>query len=62
MLGNLKSIITGTCRVLRETYLLPYLAEFEWRFDLAATIPALGSAALAKPLPFWRLKMADSVP
>lgn len=63
-LGNIKAAITGTYRAINSKHVPRYLAEFEYRFnrryDLAAMIPRLTSAAVrTAPMPYRLLKLAE---
>ena len=63
-LGNIKAAITGTYRSITPKHVPRYLAEFEYRFnrryDLAAMLPRLATAALqAPPMPYRLLKLAE---
>ena len=63
-LGNIKVAITGTYRAIRQKRVPRYLTEFEYRFnrryDLAAMIPRLATAALqTPPMPYLLLKLAE---
>ena len=64
VLGNVKASIVGTYRSIHEKHVPRYLAEFEYRFnrrfDLAAMLPRLTSAALrTAPMPYRLLKLPD---
>ena len=63
-LGNIKAAITGTYRSIAPKHVPRYLAEFEYRFnrryDLAAMLPRLATAALqTPPMPYRLLKLAE---
>ena len=63
-LGNMKAAITGTYRSIAPKHVPRYLAEFEYRFnrryDLAAMLPRLATAALkTPPMPYRLLKLAE---
>ena len=63
-LGNIKAAITGTYRSIAPKHVPRYLAEFGYRFnrryDLAAMLPRLATAALqAPPMPYRLLKLAE---
>ena len=63
-LGNIKAAITGTYRSIAPKHVPRYLAEFEYRFnrryDLAAMLPRLATAALqTPPIPYRLLKLAE---
>jgi transposase-like protein len=63
-LGNIKAAITGTYRAIAPKHVPRYLAEFEYRFnrryDLAAMLPRLATAALqTPPMPYRFLKLAE---
>jgi hypothetical protein len=63
-LGNIKAAITGTYRSIHTKHVPRYLAEFEYRFnrryDLAAMLPRLTSAAVrTTPMPYRLLKLAE---
>ena len=63
-LGNIKAAITGTYRSIASKHVPRYLAEFEYRFnrryDLAAMLPRLATAALqTPPMPYRLLKLAE---
>src|ERR687889_620016 len=63
-LGNIKAAITGTYRSIAPKHVPRYLAEFEYRFnrryDLAAMLPRLATAALqTPPMPYRLLKPAE---
>src|SRR5215203_5634447 len=63
-LGNMKAAITGTYRSIAPKHVPRYLAEFEYRFnrryDLAAMLRRLATAALqAPPMPYRLLKLAE---
>ena len=63
-LGNIKAAVTGTSRSINTKHVPRYLAEFEYRFtrryDLAAMIPRLTSAATrSPPMPDRLLKLAE---
>jgi transposase-like protein len=64
-LGNIKAAITGTYRSIAPKHVPRYLAEFEYRFnrryDLAAMLPRLATAALqTPPMPYRLLKLAEA--
>jgi len=61
-LRNIKAAITGTYRSIAPKHIPRYLAEFEYRFncryDLAAMLPRLATAALqTPPMPYRLLKL-----
>jgi transposase-like protein len=63
-LGNMKAAITGTYRSIAPKHVPRYLAEFEYRFnrryDLAAMLPRLATAAAqTPPMPYRLLKLAE---
>ena len=63
-LGNIKAAITGTYRSIAPKHVPRYLAEFEYRFnrryDLAAMLPRLATAAAqTPPMPYRLLKLAE---
>ena len=63
-LGNIKAAITGTYRSIAPKHAPRYLAEFEYRFnrryDLAAMLPRLATAAAqTPPMPYRLLKLAE---
>jgi transposase-like protein len=63
-LGNMKAAITGTYRSIAPKHVPRYLAEFGYRFnrryDLAAMLPRLATAALqTPPMPYRLLKLAE---
>jgi hypothetical protein len=63
-LGNIKAAITGTYRSIAQKHVPRYLAEFEYRFnrryDLAAMLPRLATAAAqTPPMPYRLLKLAE---
>ena len=63
-LGNIKAAITGTHRSIAPKHVPRYLAEFEYRFnrryDLAAMLPRLATAAAqTPPMPYRLLKLAE---
>ena len=63
-LENIKAAITGTYRSIAPKHVPRYLAEFEYRFnrryDLAAMLPRLATAALQTPsMPYRLLKLAE---
>jgi hypothetical protein len=63
-LGNMKAAITGTYRSIAPKHVPRYLAEFEYRFnrryDLAAMLQRLATAALqTPPMPYRLLKLAE---
>jgi transposase-like protein len=63
-LGNMTAAITGTYRSIAPKHVPRYLAEFEYRFnrryDLAAMLPRLATAALqTPPMPYRLLKLAE---
>jgi transposase-like protein len=64
VLGNIKAAITGTYRAIHPKHVPRYLAEFECRFnrryDLAAMLPRLTTAAVrTPPMPYRMLKLAE---
>lgn len=65
MLGNIKNAMHGTYRAIRAKHLPRYLAEFAYRFnrrfDLAAMVGRLGSAAaLTPPMPYRFVTLAEA--
>ena len=63
-LGNMKAAITGTYRSIAPKHVPRYLAEFEYRFnrryDPAAMLARLATAALqTPPMPYRLLKLAE---
>jgi transposase-like protein len=63
VLGNLKTAIAGTLKAVRPRYAKLYLAEFQYRFNRRANLPALLDrlgyiAARAKPRTFKSLRIA----
>jgi ribosomal protein L37AE/L43A/transposase-like protein len=63
-LRNIKAAIVGTYRVIDQTHVPRYLAEFEYRFnrryDLGAMMPRLIWAGVrTTPMPYRLLKLAD---
>ena len=63
-LGNIKAAITGTYRSIAPKHVPRYLAEFQYRFnrryDLAAMLPRLATAASqTPPMPYRLLKLAE---
>jgi len=63
-LGNMKAALTGTYRSIAPKHVPRYLAEFEYRFnrryDLAAMLPRLATAAVqTPPMPYRLLKLAE---
>jgi len=65
-LGNIKAVLVGTYRAVRETHAPRYLAEFEYRFnrryDLGTMITRLAFVAIrTTPMPYRLLKLADDV-
>ena len=59
-LGNIKNAVTGTYRAVQLKHLPRYLAEFEYRFNLAAMMPRLGWAAVrTPPITYNLLKLAE---
>jgi hypothetical protein len=65
MPGNIKNAMHGTYRAVRAKPLPRYIAEFTYRFnrcfDLAGMVGRLGaSAALAPPMPYRFVKLADA--
>jgi transposase-like protein len=63
-LGNIKAAITGTYRSVAQKHVPRYLAEFEYRFnrryDLAAMLRRLATAAVqTPPMPYRLLKLAE---
>ena len=64
MIGNVKRSINGTYHAINPKHLPRYLAEFCYRFnrrfDLAAILPRLGSAAVrTPPMPHRLLVLAE---
>jgi len=65
MLGNVKNAIHGTYHAIRSKHLPRYLAEFSYRFnrryDLAAMLARLATAAAqTPPMPYRLVKLAEA--